>query len=65
MICSFRSCNIKVKIKIECKFCKKMYCGKHRIPEEHECKNMDCWKKEAMERNSSKLLNEKCKGSKV
>ncbi|KAJ3203085.1 hypothetical protein HDU67_010397 [Dinochytrium kinnereticum] len=49
----------------DCRHCQKKFCGKHRLPEAHICPNLQSCREEAMAKNASKLLNEKCVASKV
>jgi ubiquitin C len=64
--CNSTGCNDKiVKIIGICKYCSMGYCGKHRIPESHNCENLFTCKQESHERLAGKLLKEKCVASKV
>jgi AN1-like Zinc finger len=47
-----------------CKFCSFSFCLTHHLPEEHACDFIDECKKEAAEKNSVKLIEGKCPGSK-
>ena len=49
----------------DCKFCKKHFCGKHRLPEAHACANMETCRTQHFERNKQKLFREKCVSTKV
>ncbi|KAI5180341.1 hypothetical protein NEOKW01_0645 [Nematocida sp. AWRm80] len=40
-----------------CKFCKKSFCQRHFIPEEHVCENISVCKEEAAQDNLKRLLN--------
>ncbi len=49
----------------DCKYCRKKYCGKHRLPESHRCANMTACKEESFDRNKKKVLDEACVGKKL
>ncbi len=49
-----KQCKIKNILVSECK-CKNFYCTKHRLPEIHECIELQCFKKEAYDKNTSLL----------
>lgn len=53
------------KIVGDCRYCGHGYCSKHRLPESHECDNMQGCRQQSYEKNSSKLLGEKCVADKV
>lgn len=61
----YLTCNIKFNIKSECSHCHKIFCGKHKLPEEHKCLELEKAKKEANLRNKNKLESEKCARSKL
>ena len=44
MRCFYQKCHQKVALVVgTCRYCNSSYCLKHRLPEEHTCKNMnDC-----------------------
>lgn len=64
--CSFHSCSDKVvKIIGDCGYCQYKYCSRHRLPEAHACINLMGCKQVAHERNSMKLLAERCVASKI
>lgn len=63
--CQSDDCKIRVLFDFQCKFCKKQYCGRHRIPEEHKCNEMKEWKDEAKRRIESKLDEEKTGRNKI
>ena len=59
-------CNIRVNLLgFECKFCKNNMCAKHRLPEDHDCQNMDLLKNQYKEMNRQKLESESVKETKV
>ncbi|KAG2196027.1 polyubiquitin [Mucor mucedo] len=64
--CAFRSCSDKiVKIIGDCRYCQHKFCARHRLPEAHACENLMSCRQAAHERNSIKLLSERCVASKV
>ncbi|KAI8581194.1 hypothetical protein K450DRAFT_233568 [Umbelopsis ramanniana AG] len=64
--CAFGTCTDKaVKIVGDCRYCEAKFCGRHRLPEAHACVNLTNCKQVAHERNSIKLLSERCVASKV
>ncbi|OAD69057.1 hypothetical protein PHYBLDRAFT_39921 [Phycomyces blakesleeanus NRRL 1555(-)] len=64
--CAFGSCSDKpVKIIGDCRYCQSKFCARHRLPEAHVCVNLLSCKQAAHERNSMKLLSERCVASKV
>ncbi|KAI9485315.1 MAG: polyubiquitin [Benjaminiella poitrasii] len=64
--CAFSSCSDKVvKIIGDCRYCQHKFCARHRLPEAHSCENLMSCKQAAHERNSIKLLSERCVASKV
>ncbi|KAI8880379.1 polyubiquitin [Backusella circina FSU 941] len=64
--CALPNCNDKpVKIIGDCRYCQSKFCARHRLPEAHACENLLSCKQAAHERNSIKLLSERCVASKV
>ncbi|KAL1926549.1 hypothetical protein VTP01DRAFT_5670 [Rhizomucor pusillus] len=64
--CAFGDCTDKVvKIIGDCRYCQSKFCSRHRLPEDHACVNLLSCKQAAHERNSTKLLSERCVASKV
>jgi hypothetical protein len=64
--CAVENCPDRIaKIVGECRYCGQGYCSRHRLPESHSCDNLQCCRQESYEKNSSKLLNEKCVADKV
>jgi len=41
--CAF--CGEHVYLPFHCEYCHRYFCGKHRLPFEHDCKNIKEWKK--------------------
>jgi len=63
---AFGTCSDKVvKIVGDFRYCQAKFCGRHRLPEAHACVNLTNCKQVAHERNSIKLLSERCVASKV
>ena len=62
--CPYSGCKKKRGI-ISCNFCQKTFCGVHRIVEDHQCVNFDKCIRESFDRNSDKLMNNKCVRDKV
>ena len=44
-----------------CKYCTKIHCLKHRLPESHNCENQKDCNEESRLKNSQKILNNKIK----
>ncbi|ORX84316.1 hypothetical protein BCR32DRAFT_194035, partial [Anaeromyces robustus] len=64
--CHLEGCNSRVvKIVGHCRYCQFSFCSTHRLPETHNCSNLDFCKQTSFEKNSSKLLREKCVKLKV
>lgn len=64
--CGFPEClDRPAKIIGDCRYCQHAFCSKHRLPESHECNNLQSCRENSYQRNSSKLLNEKCVADKV
>ncbi|CAO3702630.1 unnamed protein product [Rhizopus stolonifer] len=64
--CAFQSCSDKrVKIIGDCRYCQSKFCARHRLPEDHLCENLTSCRQAAHEKNSIKLLSERCVASKV
>lgn len=62
--CAFESCHLQVAVIIgDCKYCKKRWCGKHRLPEAHDCEGMSTCRQVHFDKNKDKLLKEKCTGT--
>ena len=64
--CFLEGCSDRIaKIIGDCRYCSSKFCGKHRLPETHLCPNMQTCKQQSFEKNSNKLMNEKCVANKV
>ncbi|KAI9493865.1 polyubiquitin [Zychaea mexicana] len=64
--CAVEHCSNKVvKVVGLCRYCQSQYCSRHRLPEDHACVNLVSCRQAAHERNSVKLLSERCVASKV
>ena len=38
-------CRERVYLPFHCEYCGRYFCGKHRLPCEHDCKNIEDWKR--------------------
>lgn len=64
--CCLSDCHERVaKIIGTCRYCSNNYCGKHRLPESHACENIQNCRQQSFEKNSSKLMGEKCVADKI
>lgn len=64
--CALPDCTDRVaKIVGDCRYCGQGYCSRHRLPESHDCENIQGCKQQSYEKNSSKLMGEKCVADKV
>ncbi len=64
--CALGDCIDRVaKIIGECRYCSLSYCAKHRLPESHACDNIKGCRQQSYEKNSTKLMGEKCVADKV
>ena len=64
--CAVDHCSNKVvKVVGLCRYCQSQFCSRHRLPEDHACVNLVSCRQVAHERNSVKLLSERCVASKV
>jgi hypothetical protein len=60
------TCGNKCSVIIgDCKFCKCNFCLNHRLPETHNCININICKSKAFILNSNKVISEKCVASKI
>lgn len=41
--CAF--CGERAYLPFHCEFCHQYYCDRHRLPFDHDCKNIDEWKR--------------------
>lgn len=59
MSCDFNNCKLKkVNIIGVCNYCHYTFCLKHRLPETHQCKQIENVKKQASELLYKKLVEE-------
>ncbi|KAJ3502325.1 hypothetical protein NLJ89_g8940 [Agrocybe chaxingu] len=49
----------------ECPHCRAQFCGSHRLPEHHDCSNLEDCRQQAFERNKLKLESERTVASKM
>jgi len=58
--CTLRGCTVlAAQIVGDCGFCQGRFCGKHRLPEEHECFGLPDCKRQLREQNAEKLNSER------
>ncbi|KAH8833849.1 hypothetical protein DL96DRAFT_1703488 [Flagelloscypha sp. PMI_526] len=48
-----------------CPHCSHNFCGSHRMPEQHQCNNLEDCRMQAFERNKAKLESERTVSSKM
>ncbi|TCD60530.1 hypothetical protein EIP91_009926 [Steccherinum ochraceum] len=59
-------CNSAVlRIVGTCPHCKAEFCGVHRMPEHHNCQNLESCRQQAFEKNKAKLESERTVASKM
>ena len=64
--CKFAGCKAKTAMIIgDCRFCEASYCGKHRLPEDHACKEISSCRDAAREKNEKLLHDQKCVAAKI
>jgi len=64
--CFMGDCADRVaKIVGDCRYCGHHFCSKHRLPESHGCDNLQGCRQQSYEKNSSKLMGEKCVADRV
>ena len=64
--CNYGDCKKHVAHIIgDCVYCVKKFCVKHRLPESHNCHNIELCKRIANDRNSNLLMQSKCVGNKI
>ena len=65
-VCNKEECTGRVAMLIgDCKYCKSQFCGKHRLPEDHQCAGMKDCRQAHFDKNANKLMSEKCLAAKV
>ncbi|KIP08180.1 hypothetical protein PHLGIDRAFT_19018 [Phlebiopsis gigantea 11061_1 CR5-6] len=67
--CQFETetrCNqAALRIVGQCPHCRAEFCGTHRMPEHHNCQNLESCRQQAFERNKAKLESERTVASKM
>lgn len=64
--CDFKDCqNRAAKIIGDCKACKQKWCLNHRLPEDHNCAQLDAIRQKSFEQNMNKLMTEKTHNKKI
>lgn len=58
-------CERVAKVIGDCRYCSGSFCGKHRLPESHACKDISTCRQQSFEKNSTKLFGEKCMADKI
>ncbi|EDR14246.1 uncharacterized protein LACBIDRAFT_305885 [Laccaria bicolor S238N-H82] len=49
----------------QCPHCRNQFCGSHRLPEHHDCSNLEDCRQQAFDRNKNKLESERTVASKI
>lgn len=65
MKCIFTECNKKANICFQCSYCNNTYCGIHRLPEQHECINLDIKSKLNKQKLEYELIQNKTNYEKI
>ena len=66
MRCESENCKQKIlSIGIQCKYCSKKFCAKHRIPEDHHCPGLEELRKSENMKNETNLMENKTVANKV
>ncbi|KAH9484242.1 AN1-type zinc finger protein TMC1 [Psilocybe cubensis] len=60
-----RCSSAALRIVGECPQCSSHFCGTHRLPEQHNCSNLENCRQQAFERNKNKLESERTVASKM
>ncbi|KAM0788412.1 hypothetical protein ACM66B_001549 [Microbotryomycetes sp. NB124-2] len=60
-----RCSQVSLRIVGDCSFCSTSFCGRHRLPEDHACPNLQNCKQEALDRLKTKLDSEKTTAEKI
>jgi predicted nucleic acid binding AN1-type Zn finger protein len=64
--CCLSGCTDKVATLIgDCRYCQLAFCARHRLPEMHQCANIDTVKKDAYDKNAHALVSNKCVERKI
>ncbi len=50
--CSF--CGVRDYLPFHCEYCGQYFCERHRLPFDHDCKNIDAWMKQPVRPRKSK-----------
>jgi len=59
MKCETNDCKKKAVFHLNCSLCNKCYCLNHRLPEEHNCINLETINKINKSKNTQQLLENK------
>ncbi|KAI9176159.1 hypothetical protein H9P43_006524 [Blastocladiella emersonii ATCC 22665] len=64
--CNLPGCSDKIaRIVGDCRHCSSKFCSRHRLPEAHQCGNLDSCRKASHDQLAGKLMGEKCVATKV
>eukprot|EP01103_Thecamoeba_quadrilineata_P005166 TRINITY_DN149_c0_g1_i2.p1 TRINITY_DN149_c0_g1~~TRINITY_DN149_c0_g1_i2.p1 ORF type:complete len:143 (+),score=17.97 TRINITY_DN149_c0_g1_i2:82-510(+) len=64
--CSYTGCPKRPALIVgDCRYCAKRHCAQHRLPETHNCLNLQDCRQQSYDKNKEKLMREKCVGVKV
>ena len=64
--CDEFNCNKKAhKLLGQCGYCNNYYCMKHRLPEQHNCINLQECKRKAFDDNKRYMKRQKCVRDKI
>lgn len=64
--CAVGECTDRVaKVVGDCRYCGLGYCSRHRLPESHACDNIQSCRQASYDKNTNKLMGEKCVGDKL
>lgn len=63
--CKFNNCRLKSNKEYNCNYCRNEYCKLHKMPEIHECVNINQCISDAVNKNSDKLKKTKILKNKI
>jgi len=65
MTCTYPLCNKKIETFCFCRYCQQNYCIKHRLPEVHNCRNINDIKNEKLKILTKNILDSKIVPQKI
>lgn len=65
MKCNFTDCNKKASNILDCNLCNKNHCSLHRLPEEHQCINLQIYSNILKSKNQLSLIQNKTDTNKL